>query len=397
MQITDPSARLGVAWLRLGFRPFFLAAGGFGVVGMLVWFLSYQLQRAFPFAGLPPVTWHAHEMIFGYSMAVIAGFLLTAVFNWTGRHTVRGVPLLLMFFFWLAARLLLVAGEPAYLLAAAGFDLLFAIMLVVGLAIPIVRTRKWGNLFIVLKIGLLLGSNLVFYMGVTGKLEQGVYWGLYSGLYLILALILTLSRRVLPFFIERGVGYPLELRNSKLVDISSLFLFLSLWIMDMLWPNGLGVGILAALLSVLHLWRLIGWYSRGIWSKPLLWVLYIAYAALISGFILKALVYFAGLSPYFAVHAFSVGAIGMMTLGMMARVTLGHTGRNVFEPPSQLVWIFALLLIAFVVRVFVPMLVSQHYELWIGISQWAWILAFSGFFLLYLPMLVRPRVDGQDG
>jgi uncharacterized protein involved in response to NO len=395
--MSGPAVGSGTSWLRLGFRPFFLAAGGYAVVSILIWFLSYSLGRELPLAGLSPLSWHAHEMIFGYSLAVIAGFLLTAVQNWTGLHTTCGRPLLLMFLFWLMARLLLVVGNASWLPAAAGFDIMFAGMLIVGIAVPVVRARKWEQMAIVLKVGLLLVSNVVFYLGVTGKQDQWVYWGLYSGLYLVLALILTLSRRLLPFFIERGAGYPVKLRNSKLVDVSGLFLFLALWIADMVQPNGLGVAVLAVLLAILHAWRLAGWYTPGIWGKPLLWVLYVAYAALVVGFVLKALAYFAGLSPYIAIHAFSIGGIGMMTLGMMTRVGLAHTGRNVFTPPPQLAWIFVLLFISFVVRVFAPLQLPQYYSSLISISQWLWITAFSVFLLLYLPMLVQPRVDGRDG
>lgn len=118
---------------------------------------------------------------------------------------------------------------------------------------------------------------------------------------------------------------------------------------------------------------------------------------MISGFVLKALVYFAGLSAYLAVHAFAVGAIGMMTLGMMTRVGLAHTGRNVSAPPPQLTWIFILLFVSFFVRVFAPMLLPQYYGFLISVSQWSWMIAFSAFLLLYFPMLVQPRVDGCDG
>lgn len=125
MQISDPSIAGGSAWLRLGFRPFFLAAGGYAVLGILVWYAAYVHDWSFPFAGLAAVTWHGHEMIYGYSMAVVAGFLLTAVRNWTGIPTLAGMPLLLLFLFWLLARLFMLLGGPEFLVASASFDLLF--------------------------------------------------------------------------------------------------------------------------------------------------------------------------------------------------------------------------------------------------------------------------------
>jgi uncharacterized protein involved in response to NO len=220
---------------------------------------------------------------------------------------------------------------------------------------------------------------------------------LYSGVYLIIALVLTISRRVLPFFIEKGVGYPVELRNSKAVDIASMVLFLGFWIADLAWPNGLGVGLLAAGLFCLHLWRLLGWYTAGIWAKPLLWVLYLAYAAIIAGFALKLAACLSDISPSLALHTFAVGGIGLMSLGMMTRVALGHTGRNVFEPPPLLFWVFVLLCAALVARVVLPLLLQQHYALWIATSQWLWLSAFLIYFVCYFPILTRPRIDGQDG
>ncbi|HFD81346.1 MAG TPA: NnrS family protein [Gammaproteobacteria bacterium] len=397
MDIQSPSVPLHSAWLRLGFRPFFLAAGGFAVVVMVLWFASFTLDVSFPFAGLVPMSWHGHEMIYGYGMAVIAGFLLTAVRNWTGIQTLRGTPLLLLFLFWLTARLALLLGNSHWLPLAASFDLLFLALLSTAVAVPILRAHHWHSLAIVAKLLLLLGANLVFYLGAAGRIESGIYWGLYSGLYLIIALIFTMARRVLPFFIERGVGYPVELYNNKWIDISSLVLLAVFWIADMVRPNGLLVTLLALALFVLHLRRLVGWYTPGIWSKPLLWVLYLAYAAIVVAFGLKALVYFAGISSYFALHAFAVGGIGMMTLGMMARVALGHSGRNVFEPPPQLFWIFSILFLSFVLRVFAPMLFVEAYRLWIGLSQALWTAAFAAFFFMYFPILSQPRIDGQDG
>ena len=397
MQIADPSTPRGSAWLRLGFRPFFLAAGGYAVISMLIWYAAYVHGWSFPFAGLAPVTWHGHEMIYGYSLAVVAGFLLTAVRNWTGIPTLSGMPLFLLFLFWLLARLFILLGGSGFLVATASFDLLFLAVLSAAIAVPIVRARQWHNIAIVGKIVLLLASNLVFFLGVAGKLEQGVYWGLYSGLYIIIALIFTLSRRVLPSFIEKGVGYPVELRNSKRVDIASLALFVGFWIADMVRPNSVGVAVFAASLFFLHLWRLLGWYTAGIWKKPLLWVLYLAYAATIAGFALKAAAYFNGISPYLGLHAFAVGGVGLMTLGMMTRVSLGHTGRNVFEPPRLLFWVFILLFAALITRVALPMLFQQHYGAWVALSQWLWLSAFLIYLIGYFPILSQPRVDGQDG
>ncbi|MDH5515977.1 MAG: NnrS family protein, partial [Gammaproteobacteria bacterium] len=210
-------------------------------------------------------------------------------------------------------------------------------------------------------------------------------------------LIFVLARRVFPFFIERGVGYVVELRNRTWLDMSSLVLFLAFWVADVLRPDSLPVALLALALLALHALRLAGWHTAGIWQKPLLWVLYLGYLWLVIAFALKAAVYFFGISPFLALHAFSYGAIGMITLGMMSRVTLGHTGRDMTDPPSTLLPAFALLFAGSLARILLPLLAPAHYKAWIGLSQGLWVVAFSLFLFTYLPMLVRARVDGRPG
>ena len=387
----------GPAWLRLGFRPFFLVAGGYAVVSMLVWLAIYPAVLRLPLAGLAGATWHGHEMIFGYGMAVVAGFLLTAVRNWTGVQTLRGNALLFSVLFWLLARVFLLAGGPSYLAAAACFDVLFGATVAAAVSAPILSTRQWHNLAIAGKVVLLAVSNLVFYLGAAGILEHGVRWGLYSGLYLLVALVLTIARRVLPFFIERGVGGQVRLYNNRWVDIGSLVLFVLFWMAELARPDQVQGAVLAGLLAVLNSVRLVGWHTPALWKRPLLWILYLAYAAIIAGFVLKTAAYVGGLSATLAVHAFAVGGIGLMTLGMMSRVALGHTGRDVLAPPAALRPTFLLLVAALLVRVLLPVLMPSHYALWIVLSQGLWVLAFVLFLLVYTPVLTRPRVDGLDG
>jgi len=380
------------AWLELGFRPFFLGAAGFAVVSMLVWMGVFVFGWTLRLNGLPPVMWHAHEMIYGYSLAVVAGFLLTAIRNWTDRPTINGVPLLLLFLLWAAGRIVPLLGDAAPLEVAAVTDTLFLVFLLVSAALPIVKARQWEQLGILSILVLMLAGNLTFYLGVLHIVPNGVFLGLYSGLYLILALIFKMGRRVIPTFIERGVGYPVRLKNWRWLDLSSLFVFLLFWIADLLTPNGALVALLAGLLFVLHGVRLAGWYTPGLWKKPLLWVLYLAYGALVGGFALKVAVFVLHVSPSLAVHAFTVGGIGMMTLGMMARVSLGHTGRNVLNPPAGVFWMCAILFLAAIVRVLFPFMDPSHFVVWIGLSQAFWILAFALFLYVYSPMLVQSEV-----
>jgi uncharacterized protein involved in response to NO len=380
------------AFLELGFRPFFLGAAGFAVLSILAWMGLFVFRWPLQLGGLTPMAWHAHEMIYGYSLAVIAGFLLTAIRNWTNRPTINGVPLLLLFLLWAAGRLVPFLGGAAPLEVAAATDVLFLVALLASAARPVVQAGQWEQSGILLILALMLAGNLTFYLGVFHRLQNGVFLGLYFGLYLILALIFKMARRVLPTFIERGVDHPVRLKNWRWLDLSSLVLFLLFAIADLVTPNGPPVALLAGLLFVLHGIRLAGWHTPDLWKKPLLWVLYLAYGSLGAGFALKAAVYVFGISPYLAVHAFTVGGIGMMTIGMMARVSLGHTGRNVLNPPAGVFWMCAILFAAAIVRVLFPLLNHAHYAVWIGLSQTLWIVAFSIFLSVYAPILVRPGV-----
>ena len=396
LNIEQPARQPGIAILNLGFRPFFSSAALFAVVLMLAWMGLYTLGWHWQPA-LPAVTWHAHEMIFGYGMAVIAGFLLTAVKNWTGVQTLHGIPLLLLFLLWLTARLLLLAGGAGVLVWAALADGLFNVLLVLALAWPVFKVRQFKQFGIVSKILLLTLANLLFYAGVLEIYPWGIQAGLYSGVYLIMALIFVMSRRVLPFFIERGVPQEVTLTNRDWLDGASLLLFVGFWIADIAAPDSLPVAVLAGLLCVLYSIRLVDWHTPGIWRMPLLWVLYLAYMTIVLGFALKVAVYLFGLSPFLPLHAFTYGGIGLFTLGMMARVTLGHTGRNILEPPATVSWMFGLVLVGSIVRVVLPLLDAARFTFWMGLSQVLWILAFSLFLVTFLRMLYQPRTDGQPG
>lgn len=387
----------GIPLFRLAFRPFFLGAGVFAVAAVFIWMTVYFHGVAIDFTGMLPKTWHAHEMIFGYAMAVIAGFLLTAIKNWTGQQTLRGQGLFVLFSLWLLARVIPLTDMNIPLLVPAVADLLFMFLLVVAATMPLLKAKQYKQLSVVSKLVLLMLSNLLFYLGVSGMIEDGTRWGLYSGLYMIIALVFVMARRVIPFFIEKGVDGQVEIKNRLWVDLSSLVFLVVLWILDVFTGMETAVSIVAGILCALHVLRMVGWYTGQIWSKPLLWVLFIAYGSFAAGFALKAAEFRLGLSPGLSVHAFAYGGIGVMTIGMMSRVILGHTGRNVFEPPPVLFWCFTLLVCGAIVRVVFPLFNMSLYMYWIGISQLLWIAAFMMFLVVYAPMLWSPRIDGRDG
>jgi uncharacterized protein involved in response to NO len=397
VQQTDtPLAPGHPAILNLGFRPFFAAAAIYSILAVLAWSAMYLAGWHGPFRHMAAATWHAHEMIYGYSMAVIAGFLLTAVRNWTGHQTLHGYPLLLLVLVWLAARILFFTGDMNTLPFQALLDSGFFIGLIASLLLPITRTRQWKQLGILSMLLLLMVSNLVFHAGLSGAIEDGVRMGLYSGVYLIIALVLVMASRVFPFFIERGVGYPVKITNRAWLDVSGLFLYLAFWLAEMIQADSTAVAVCAFALTIVHVLKMAGWYTRGLWRKPLLWVLYLGYGWIVAGFALKAAVVL-GVSPTLSLHAFAYGGIGVLTLGMMSRVSLGHTGRSVAEPPPGLTLMFSVLMIGAVTRVLLPLLDPAHYTLWIGLAQGLWLIAFLLFLYRFLPMLLQPRPDGQPG
>lgn len=384
------------AFLQLGFRPFFLASMIFAVIAIALWMGIYVFKINLNLA-YSATTWHAHEMIFGYSMAVIAGFLLTAVKNWTGVQTLQGVQLLLLFLLWLSARFFSFEAlliHP-YLLALS--DLLFNLLLCIAILAPIVKTKSWTHLIIASKLVLLLLANTVFYLGFLNIWPEGINYGLYMGLYLVLALIFTMGRRVIPFFIERGVDENFTATNKKWLDISSLFLFLTYSILKITHFNTDVTAVVAIILFLLHSYRLYGWYTRGIWAKPLVWSLYIGYSWLVIGFLLDAFNHFFSYSPFLSLHAFALGGIGTITVAMMARVALGHTGRNIAQPPVFLSWIFIIFWLGVFIRVILPIYYTHSYELLIASAQVLWITAFILMTLIYFPILIKARVDGRYG
>ncbi|WP_163832673.1 NnrS family protein [Spartinivicinus ruber] len=383
------------ALFNLGFRPFFLGAAIYAVTSITIWLGTYGLGWSLTSSTISPMVWHAHEMIFGYSLAVIAGFLLTAVKNWTNTQTVYGVKLALLFSCWVVPRIAILFEQG--LLIAAIMDTLFILLLILCVIAPVVKAKQWKQTGIMAKLLLMGVANTLFYLGVFGILESGIHWGNYTGLYLIIGLILTMGRRVIPFFIERGVCYPVTLKNHLWLDISSLVIFLLFFITTVFTHYTIIAAWLAAILFVIHLARITGWYTKGIWRKPLLWSLYLAYAFIIVGFLLFSLSGYHYVSFFLAIHSMAFGGIGLVTLSMMSRVSLGHTGRNVQQPPKLVGAACIILAIGGVIRVFLPILDMSHYLNWIVLSQLCWITAFVIFLIIYTPILVKPRVDHQFG
>ena len=394
MQIEEALKReppRGTALFALGFRPFFLGAGLAGVVLLALWLA--QWSGALPANGYyGAIGWHGHEMLFGYTGAAIAGFLLTAVRNWTGVNTPKGMPLALLALLWLAGRVLPFFDLPGALIAAV--DLAFLPAVMAGLARPLFSGQNKINRVMLLFLAAMTGANLIVHLDANGVLTGWGLRGLHLMLYLVLFLLLMISGRVLPFFTEAALpGF--RSRRRAWVE-KATFLLAGALAAASLATDPVWTGIAALLLGGVQAVRLSGWYTPRIFGIPILWVLHSGYVWIIAGLLLTGLAGFGLFPPNLALHGLTVGAIGIFTLGMMARVSLGHTGRMMRSAiPVNVA--FVLLNLAVVLRVFGPVALPERYALWVHVAGGLWIAAFSLFTWVYAPILIRPRVDGRPG
>jgi uncharacterized protein involved in response to NO len=378
----------------LGFRPFFLLAAIFAVVLMAQWVFTFMGGREFAnYYGA--IGWHSHEMIFGYTAAVIAGFLLTAVRNWTDMQTVAGAPLAGLTALWFVARLLpfFPGAFPPWLIAAV--DIAFLPVLAVALSIPLLRSGQKRNLIFLPLLGVLALANFLVHLQLTGYTENSARAGTFLSLNLIILLIVIMGGRVIPFFTERALSGAMPKRRPAIewLAVASALAFV---IAETALPNSLLAGVLAALAAVSNGIRLMGWYTHRFWSVPLLWVLHLGYAWVVAGFFLKALAAINAVYYQFTIHAFTVGGIGVLTLGMMARVSLGHTGRPL-KAATTVALTFVLINLAAVLRGILPIIFPQWLPQLVAFSGGLWVAAFVLFFVIYAPILTQPRIDGRPG
>ncbi|MGZ8135760.1 MAG: NnrS family protein [Methylococcaceae bacterium] len=378
----------------LGFRTFFLLAGLSALFLIVLWNAIYkgELSHANYFANN---IWHAHEMLLGYSIAVIAGFLLTAVKNWTGRPTLTGDQLGALCLLWLYGRILpFYAGLlPDVLIALVDFAFLPA--LAWQISKPIMQTKHYRSLiFIGLLLLLTLGNGLI-HADILDYSKNTAWTGLELIVATIIVMILVIAGRVFPFFTERGLSGTLIIRHPLLdaLSIASAALVFVLQLFDI---SGILLALTAAFAAIVNIARVSGWYVPRIRYVPLLWVLYIGYGWIILGFILTALMAFKLVSPSLALHAFTVGGIAVLTLGMMARVSLGHTGRAL-RVSNAIAIAFVLINLAAIFRVLLPIALPHWYNVLIYASTLSWLAAFALFVFVYLPILTSARVDGQEG
>ena len=378
----------------LGFRAFFALAGLFALILIALWTSIFNGSLVID-NYYPTTYWHAHEMLFGYSIAVIAGFLLTAVKNWTGVQTIQGDKLAGLCLLWVYGRLVPFYSELIPDLLIALIDFSFLPVLAYFIAQPILKSGKMKNLFFVALLSIMALGNGLIHAEILGFNEDSATQGIYVVMSIIIMIILIIAGRIFPFFTEKGLKGVIAIRNplfDKLAIGTSLLTFLLL-IFDV---SGLLLTIASVLAVISNLLRVAGWYVQKIWYVPLLWVLYMGYAWIMVGFVLIALASISAVPMSIAIHAFTVGGIGVLTLGMMARVSLGHTGR-MLKASNTIAIAFALINVAALFRVLMPAMIPNGYASFLMVSTYCWLAAFSLFIFIYAPILSRARVDGKAG
>ena len=319
-----------------------------------------------------------------------------------------GYKLLAIFFPWVLARaLFLINGINinAVTKVAAASDIIFWILTAFFIILPIYRVRQKRQIGIVAKLLLLFIGQVWFYVALFTQNNNGMHMSLLFGLYLIIGVVLTIGRRVMPMFIERGISTGGEVRqkvkNSDLLDRLSLLGFFAFMLSDVFltgyrWAV-CASGTAALVIAISNLIRLKNWYLPGIWSKPLVWSLWLSFLGMVIGFFLFALVPFGIINHSLAMHAVGISGIGLMTLAMMSRVSLGHTGRNIHQPPKTVTVIFISMTMAWLARVVLGWILPDYYFAALAMAQAFWIVAFLVFVASYAGILTLPRTDKLFG
>ncbi|HYD29518.1 MAG TPA: NnrS family protein [Azospirillaceae bacterium] len=379
-----------------GFRPFFLLGGLQALLTVAVWVLAVTGHLG---AALPPASWHGHEMVFGFAITAVAGFLLTAVPNWTGSVGLSGRGLAALVALWLAGRLAVVPGIGVPEATAAVVDLAFLPALALALASPLVRARKLRNLVFLPILAVLWVANLLIHLEWLGWTATAAT-GLLLAINLVLVMIAVIGGRIIPLFTQSGLrqaGVEVTIAPRPILDRLALGALIAMAAVDLVLPDGIAAGMAALAAAGLHGARLAGWRGGRTLGRPILWVLHVAYLWLPLGLALKGIWFLA--APAFAagwLHALTVGAIGTIILGVTTRVALGHTGRPlVVARPIALAYGFVTL--AAVARVVASGLGGAAYEAGLMLSGGAWVAAFSLFLWVYVPILLAPRADGRPG
>lgn len=380
-----------------GFRPFFILAALQALVFMPIWLAAFvgRIDVGAYWSG--PV-WHGHEMIFGFTIAVIAGFLLTAVGNWTRRETAIGGALALLAGLWVAGRV--VVALSAYLpgLAVMLVDLAFIPALAVAIGRPIVETQNKRNYGFLVILAAFFVANLGMHMSATGLLDTWTpgadlsRYALMASVDLTLLITLIVTGRIVPLFTRNATGNA-SIEHDKVADRLALVGMVALALLTALNVESNVVGIVAILTGAMVLWRMRKWGTLGTLKVPILWVLHLGHAWIGVGLLLRGVAEFTpAIAATFATHVLTIGGIGTLIIGMMTRVARGHTGRSL-EVSRAIVFAYVLITLAVLARGLLPVFLPAHAWTAYLVSGIAWCLTFGIYLWKYVPILVAPRAD----
>jgi len=379
--------------LRLGFRPFYLGGALFGVLAILVWLGAlHGIVAAGRMTSLNGILWHAHEMIFGFATAIVAGFLLTAVRAWTSLETPSGAPLALLWLLWLAGRITTGFGPERL---AAIVDSAFLPVLMIVLLRVLIPARNRHNIFVPVVLGMLGLLNILFHAWVLhGRVDLALR-SADAAVGVLVTLVAIIAGRVTPMFTANAVsGY--ACRRWRAIEALAVPLPLLAFALDALGASAWLVASAAGAAAVVHGIRLAGWHSWKVGRKPILVILHAAYAWLPLGFGLLMLSAI-GLVPHsIALHALTVGVLGGAIIAMITRTALGHTGRQLVAGSTEIAC-YCLVIAAAILRVFGPLLARDWSGGWIDAAGLCWCAAFALYARQYWPWLTRPRIDGKAG
>jgi uncharacterized protein involved in response to NO len=384
----------GPAILASGFRPFFLLAALYAAVGIPFWVATLA---AVPPWRVPanPLDWHAHEMVFGYAGAVLAGFLLTAIRKWTGQPTADGLPLLVLCALWTGARILpFLPVVPT--LVAASVDVGFWVGLFTACARPILRARNRRNYGFILLLAAFVLAAMISHANRLGYVH-GDFWGAHSlGVDLVALAIVVMAGRVVPSF-TRNATRGTDISETPGHDRFAVVCLALVTALDAASLSPRWSAVPAGVAGIVVLARARHWGPKYTLREPLLWSLHLAHAWLGFGLVLRGLVpWVAALPPSIALHAITAGGIGLVTFSMMTRVTLGHTGRMLHVPPRVGV-LLGLLATSGLIRVVGPIVAASRLSVVLAVAGALWSASFAGYLLVYGRALVTPRLDGLPG
>ena len=385
----------GPALLSYGFRPFFLLGSVYAGLEVLAWLPMFQgeLSLGTAFSG---VDWHVHEMLFGYVAAVIAGFLFTAIPNWTGRLPLQGGPLLVLVLVWLAGRVAVALSVEIGWLAAALVDVAFLALMAAAVAREIVAGKNWRNLKIVAVLALLAVTNLAFHL--EAHVEGVASYATRFGIGLVILLVMIVGGRIVPSFTRNWLARQDPGRLPApfdRFDVACMVLSAASLLLWAIRPDGRATAAVLAAAGVVNAVRLARWAGDRTAADRLVLILHVGFAFVPLGFLLNALAAIGGIAPSAGVHAWTVGAIGIMTLAVMSRATLGHTGRPLSASPG-LQAVYALVAIAALARIAAAVLPDWSMAL-LHLAAFAWVAAFLGFAGLYAPLLCLPKRPSPGG